>query len=117
MTRDYFIKNMLFSISEYNVSLETALEQTWVAGWEYHRKYDSPPHNNGRAIIEYGENDEILEWFPSASEAARKRKITRKTIWSVLNGQTGRMKNGHYFEYEEDKNRHQEGKEDDAIQG
>jgi hypothetical protein len=77
------------------------LEQVWVGGWEYYRKYETHRGESVRPITEYGRRDEKLGDFPSIAEAERITKIPRKTIQSNMQVKGRRMRNGHYFRYTE----------------
>jgi hypothetical protein len=81
------------------------LEQSWVAGWEYYRRYEMHRTGNIRAISEFGRKNEKLGDFPSIAEAERITKVPRKTMQSVLNGSVKRMRNGHYFRYTENESK------------
>lgn len=98
MEKDILINKLLLNMAEFNLPIETALDQAFVGGIDYARH--TMFNHNQRKILYFNKNGALINTFNSIAEAGRKLKIGRGTIDDILYGKTkGRRNTGNYFRY------------------
>ena len=99
MERDVLIKKLLLNIMEFNVSVQTALEQAYAAGWENRNRQLADQRSI--PLQQLTREGKLMMEYHNVQIASRKARYSRGTIYTSL--KTGKpTRRGHIWKYKED---------------